>query len=76
MMTCYVLSIQPNIAMIKQAVAKTSKIAQKYPIIETLPEYNGPKLLSLKLELNLQIKQIQIPASAFLAVFHLSTYMT
>ena len=36
-------------------------------IKKTLPGHNGPRILSLKLELSLQLKQMQIPASALLA---------
>ena len=32
--------------------------------------HNGPRLLSLKLELSLQLKQIRIPASALLTFLH------
>ena len=36
--------------------------------LKTLPEaQKGPRLLSLKLELSLQLKRIQIPGSALLA---------
>ena len=39
---------------------------------KTLPGHNGPRILSLTLELSLQLKRIQIPASSLLAFLHLA----